>query len=117
MAKVGNSGVSICSLDDAKRLYSGFDLCDPCTSVSMTINGPAPMVLAFFLNAAVDQRCEKYILEHTLEAEVEKVLQARNGMTKDCHAQLTIRRLPEGHNGLGLMLLGCTGDEVISSDI
>src|SRR5213075_908076 len=59
--KIGNSGVSIATVDDAKKLYSGFDLCDPKTSVSMTINGPAPMLLAFFLNAAIDQQCEKWI--------------------------------------------------------
>lgn len=57
--KVGESGVSICSLDDMKRLYDGFDLCSPNTSVSMTINGPAPMILAFFLNTAIDQQIEK----------------------------------------------------------
>ncbi len=57
--KVGESGVSICSLDDMKRLYDGFDLCSPSTSVSMTINGPAPMILAFFLNTAIDQQVEK----------------------------------------------------------
>ncbi len=61
--KVGNSGVSVATLDDAKKLYSGFDLTDPATSVSMTINGPAPMILAFFMNAAVDQGCEKWIIE------------------------------------------------------
>jgi isobutyryl-CoA mutase len=61
--KVGNSGVSIATLDDAKKLYSGFDLSDPATSVSMTINGPAPMILAFFMNAAIDQACETYITE------------------------------------------------------
>ncbi len=65
--KIGNSGVSIASLDDAKKLYSGFNLCDPTTSVSMTINGPAPTMLAFFLNAAIDQQCELYIREHGLE--------------------------------------------------
>jgi methylmalonyl-CoA mutase len=59
--KIGNAGVSICSLDDAKRLYSGFDLCDPKTSVSMTINGPAATICAFFMNAAIDQQCELYI--------------------------------------------------------
>ena len=58
--KVGNSGVSIASIDDAKRLYSGFDLCDANTSVSMTINGPAPIILAFYLNAAIDQQVEKH---------------------------------------------------------
>src|SRR5690606_20726610 len=69
--KVGNSGVSVATLDDAKKLYSGFDLCDPQTSVSMTINGPAPTILAFFLNAAVDQQCEKYIRQNGLTEEVE----------------------------------------------
>ena len=62
--KIGNSGVSIATVDDAKKLYSGFDLCDAKTSVSMTINGPAPMILAFFMNAAIDQQCEKYIEEN-----------------------------------------------------
>jgi len=112
--KVGNSGVSVSCLDDAKRLYSGFDLCDPSTSVSMTINGPAPMVLAFFLNAAIDQRCEKHIREHGLEGAVEKVLKARwedRGLTRPVYRGA----LPEGNNGLGLMLLGCTGDEVLDA--
>ena len=59
--KVGNSGVSIATTDDAKRLYSGFDLCNANTSVSMTINGPAPIILAFFLNAAIDQQVEAYL--------------------------------------------------------
>jgi isobutyryl-CoA mutase len=75
--KVGNSGVSICCLDDAKKLYSGFDLTSPTTSVSMTINGPAPMLLGFFMNAAIDQNCEKYIREHGLEKEVEKKIAER----------------------------------------
>ncbi|MDA8724890.1 methylmalonyl-CoA mutase family protein [Candidatus Poseidoniales archaeon] len=61
--KVGNSGVSIATCDDAKRLYSGFDLCNPNTSVSMTINGPAPIILAFFLNAAIDQQVEAHFAE------------------------------------------------------
>ena len=65
--KIGNSGVSICCLDDAKKLYTGLILCDPKTSVSMTINGPAPMYLDFFMNAAIDQQCEKYIQENGLE--------------------------------------------------
>ncbi len=112
--KVGNSGVSVSCLDDAKRLYSGFDLCDPSTSVSMTINGPAPMVLAFFLNAAIDQRCEKHIREHGLEDTVEKVLKARwddRGLSRPVYRET----LPDGNDGLGLMLLGCTGDEVLDS--
>jgi methylmalonyl-CoA mutase len=62
--KVGNAGVSICTLDDMKALYDGFDLCDPRTSVSMTINGPAPTVLAMFLNTAIDQQVDKFASEH-----------------------------------------------------
>ena len=59
--RTGNSGVSIATLDDMKKLYSGFDLCAPTTSVSMTINGPAPMILAMFMNSAIDQRVERYL--------------------------------------------------------
>lgn len=114
--KVGNSGVSICCLDDAKKLYSGFDLSDPKTSVSMTINGPAPMLLAFFMNAAIDQACEKYIRENKLEAKVEAVLKAKwdaKGLARPTYQG----PLPEGNNGLGLMLLGCTGDEVLEASV
>ena len=112
--KVGNSGVSICCLDDAKKLYSGFDLCAPQTSVSMTINGPAPVMLGFFLNAAIDQRCEKHIREHGLESDVEKVLKAKwddRGLPRPAYHG----ELPEGNDGLGLLLLGCTGDEVLDA--
>jgi methylmalonyl-CoA mutase len=114
--KIGNAGVSICSLDDAKRLYSGFDLCDPKTSVSMTINGPAATICAFFMNAAIDQQCELYIKEHKLEAEVEKAFQRKydqHGFPRPAYDQ----EIPEGNNGLGLMLLGLTGDEVLSPEI
>ncbi len=62
--KVGNSGVSIATLDDMKVLYSGFDLCDPATSVSMTINGPAPTILAMFINTAIDQQVDKFVAQH-----------------------------------------------------
>ncbi len=75
--KVGNSGVSIATVDDAKKLYSGFDLCDPKTSVSMTINGPAPILLAFFMNAAIDQQCEKYIIENKLGDEINKLMESK----------------------------------------
>jgi methylmalonyl-CoA mutase len=112
--KVGNSGVSICCLDDAKKLYSGFDLCAPNTSVSMTINGPAPVLLGFFLNAAIDQRCEKHLREHGMEAEVETVLKAKwdgRGLARPSYHG----DLPEGNDGLGLLLLGCTGDEVLDA--
>ncbi len=160
--KIGNSGVSICCLDDAKKLYSGFDLCAPTTSVSMTINGPAPMLLAFFMNAAVDQQCEKHIRENGLESKVEEVLKAQyddNGLQrpmyqgivsgkpsngkedvtlsdsalsgivskdenespsptltegKEVASALSVKgALPAGNKGLGLMLLGITGDMVL----
>lgn len=114
--KIGNSGVSIANLDDAKKLYSGFDLCAPSTSVSMTINGPAPMLLGFFMNAAIDQQCEKYIIEQGLEKEIDdkinKIYKAK-GMERP-HYQ---GELPIGNNGLGLMLLGVTGDEVLPADV
>ncbi|MEI7736685.1 MAG: methylmalonyl-CoA mutase family protein, partial [Ferruginibacter sp.] len=80
--KVGNSGVSIATVDDAKKLYSGFDLCDPKTSVSMTINGPAPMLLAFFMNAAIDQQCEKYIIENNLREAVNTIIEAKYDIEK-----------------------------------
>ncbi|MCI4444093.1 MAG: methylmalonyl-CoA mutase family protein [Lentimicrobium sp.] len=114
--KIGNAGVSICCLDDAKKLYSGFDLVDAMTSVSMTINGPAPMMLGFFMNAAIDQRCEIYIKANHLEDEVEKKIKAiyKNKGTVRPQYQ---GDLPEGNNGLGLMLLGVTGDEVLPLEI
>jgi methylmalonyl-CoA mutase len=114
--KIGNSGVSICCLDDAKKLYSGFDLSHPATSVSMTINGPAPMLLAFFMNAAIDQNCEKYIMANGLEKEISTKIDA-------VYKQKGIERpkyngdLPEGNNGLGLFLLGTTGDQVLPLEI
>ena len=114
--KIGNSGVSICCLDDAKKLYSGFDLSNPSTSVSMTINGPAPMLLGFFMNAAIDQNCEKYITEKGLEADVEKKIKA---IYKESNTERPKYQgeLPEGNNGLGLMLLGVTGDQVLPTEI
>jgi methylmalonyl-CoA mutase len=145
--KIGNSGVSIATLDDAKKLYSGFDLCKPSTSVSMTINGPAPMLLAFFMNTAIDQQCEKYIRENGLEAEVkekiEQIFRDKNIAQPQYrslvigHSSFVIRHssesnsspmtndqltndqssLPDGNNGLGLMLLGVTGDEVLPREI
>jgi methylmalonyl-CoA mutase len=114
--KIGNSGVSICCLDDAKKLYSGFKLSDSKTSVSMTINGPAPMMLGFFMNAAIDQECELYIKENGLEAEVEKKykeLYDDKGLMRPAYQG----DLPEGNDGLGLMLLGLTGDQVLPADV
>jgi len=114
--KVGNSGVSICSLNDAKKLYSGFDLCDPRTSVSMTINGPAATICAFFMNAAIDQQCEKYIRENNLEHLVEAQLKAQYD-DKSFDRPKYAGELPEGNDGLGLMLLGLTGDQVLDASI
>ena len=114
--KIGNSGVSICCLDDAKKLYSGFDLSHALTSVSMTINGPAPMLLGFFMNAAIDQNCEKYIKENGLEKEVEAKIAAiykAKGTKRPAYQG----PLPEGNDGLGLMLLGVTGDQVLPVDV
>ncbi len=114
--KIGNAGVSICCLDDAKKLYSGFDLSHPATSVSMTINGPAPMLLGFFMNAAIDQNCEKYIKENGLEAEVEakiKAIYKEKGTERPTYNGA----LPEGNDGLGLMLLGVTGDQVLPAEV
>ena len=114
--KIGNAGVSIATLDDAKKLYSGFDLCDAATSVSMTINGPAPMLLGFFMNAAIDQQCEKYIIEHKLQHLVEAKF-------KEVYEDRRLSRpyydgeLPVGNDGLGLMLLGLTGDQILPADI
>ena len=110
--KIGNAGVSICCLDDAKKLYSGFDLSNPMTSVSMTINGPAPMLLGFFMNAAIDQNCEKYITANGLEKEVEEKIKSIY-KSKKIAVPVYNGELPEGNNGLGLMLLGVTGDEVL----
>ncbi|MDN3666755.1 methylmalonyl-CoA mutase family protein [Algibacter miyuki] len=112
--KIGNAGVSICCLDDAKKLYSGFDLAHVMTSVSMTINGPAPMLLGFFMNAAIDQQCEIYIKENGLEAEVEsKISEIYKGKERPKYNG----NLPEGNNGLGLMLLGVSGDQVLPEAI
>ena len=142
--KIGNAGVSIPTLDDAKKLYSGFNLADPKTSVSMTINGPAPTIAAFFMNAAIDQQCELYIRENGLEAEVNAKIDAiykEKGVKRPVYGvrrnapegafeqpsqdaplgaslqALQDSELPEGNNGLGLMLLGVTGDQVLPEDV
>ncbi|MBE2289033.1 MAG: cobalamin B12-binding domain-containing protein [Chitinophagaceae bacterium] len=119
--KVGNSGVSVCCLDDAKKLYSGFNLADPMTSVSMTINGPAPTMTAFFMNAAIDQQCELYIKANGLEEEVNKKIDAifaAKGLPRPYYNSVGGKTvLPEGNDGLGLMLLGVTGDEVLPREV
>lgn len=127
--KVGNSGVSIATVDDAKKLYSGFDLCDSKTSVSMTINGPAPMLLAFFLNAAIDQQCEKYIIENGLRESVNEIIEKKYGLDNlpkyigvngepvlPEKGKLT-GHLPKGNDGLGLRLLGLSGQDVLPKEV
>ena len=113
--KVGNSGVSICCLDDAKKLYSGFNLADSHTSVSMTINGPAAIITGFFMNAAIDQQCELYIKKQGIEKQVGKKIKEffkKKGTDQPQYQQ----NLPRGNDGLGLMLLGLTGDKVLPAD-
>ena len=111
--KVGNSGVNVPTLDDMKKLYSGFDLCAPTTSVSMTINGPAPIILAMFLRTAIDQQVEKYLREdpERWAAAQRRLEQLFAGRARPAYAG----DLPEGHDGLGLALLGVTGEEVVDA--
>ncbi len=114
--KIGNAGVNICCLDDAKKLYSGFNLIHPMTSVSMTINGPAATMTAFFMNAAIDQQCEVYIREKGLEQQVNAqidAIYAKKGLPRPRYSGA----LPEGNDGLGLMLLGVTGDQVLPQEV
>jgi isobutyryl-CoA mutase len=129
--KIGNSGVSIATVDDAKKLYSGFDLCDPKTSVSMTINGPAPIILAFFMNAAIDQQCEKALSGvegaanparpsgvegwSTVENKIKE--KYKNFQKPIYYNAAAPERLPDGNNGLGLKLLGMSGDEVLPKEV
>ncbi len=111
--KVGNSGVSIATLDDMKKLYSGFDLCAPTTSVSMTINGPAPMIMAMFMNTAIDQQVEQYLVDN---GRLDEIDQLRKKRFSNAEAPEYEGELPEGNNGLGLKMLGITGDEVLDQD-
>ncbi len=117
--KIGNSGVSIATVDDTKKLYSGFDLCDSRTSVSMTINGPAPIILAFFMNAAIDQLCEKWIETNGQWHMVERKLNEKFGhfSKPSYYNPSSPERLPEGNNGLGLKLLSLSGDEILSPEV
>ena len=114
--KIGNSGVSMCCLDDAKKLYSGFNLADPKTSVSMTINGPAAMLTGFFMNAAIDQQCELYIKQHGQEVmvqeKIKEIFKRKNSPRPSYQGEL-----PKGNDGLGLMLLGVSGDQVLPADV
>jgi len=111
--KVGNSGVSIASLDDMKKLYSGFDLCSPSTSVSMTINGPAPIILAFFMNTAIDQQIEKYLRQNgawdSAQQQIQEYFQSRP-------RPVYVGDLPDDNDGLGLGLLGISGAKLVDAD-
>ncbi|HXV39448.1 MAG TPA: methylmalonyl-CoA mutase family protein [Steroidobacteraceae bacterium] len=110
--RIGNSGVSIATLDDMKRLYSGFDLCAPSTSVSMTINGPAPMILAMFMNTAVDQQVERWLRANGRWDEAEaKIAKLWRGRERPRYRG----ELPPGHDGSGLGLLGVSGDQVVDA--
>ncbi|ADV27471.1 Methylmalonyl-CoA mutase [Pseudoxanthomonas suwonensis 11-1] len=112
--KIGNSGVNVPTLDDMKKLYSGFDLCAPTTSVSMTINGPAPIILAMFMNTAIDQQVEKY-----LKADADRWAQAQQKIDAFFEGRQRPRyhgELPKGNDGLGLGLLGITGDQLVDRE-
>ncbi|MBA3563778.1 MAG: methylmalonyl-CoA mutase family protein [Gammaproteobacteria bacterium] len=111
--RIGNSGVSIATLDDMKKLYSGFDLCNPRTSVSMTINGPAPIILAMFMNTAIDQHVERYLREGSRWDEAQKKIEALHG---DQPRPAYRGPLPEGHDGFGLGLLGMSGDQLVDAE-
>jgi len=110
--KVGNSGVSIATLDDMKKLYSGFDLLDPATSVSMTINGPAPMLMAMFMNTAIDQAIERHLRDSgqwpAAQARIDELLGGRRPQYEGA--------LPAGHDGLGVGLLGVSGDQLVDAE-
>ena len=112
--KIGNSGVNVPTLDDMKKLYSGFDLCAPTTSVSMTINGPAPIILAMFMNCAIDQQVEKYLKEDGARwAEAEQKI---NAFFEGRERPQYNGELPESNDGLGLAFLGMTGDQLVDPD-
>ena len=117
--RTGNSGVSIATLDDMKKLYSGFDLCKPTTSVSMTINGPAPMILAMFMNTAIDQRVERYLKTegHWSDAQAKIESLHRAAQERGNAPPRYNGDLPPGHDGTGLALLGVTGDELVPRDV
>jgi isobutyryl-CoA mutase len=103
--RTGNSGVSIATLDDMKKLYSGFDLTAPTTSVSMTINGPAPIILAMFMNTAIDQRIERQL---RAQGRWDAIAQRLRADSSDGLPRYR-GELPEGHDGAGLGLLGVSG--------
>ncbi|HET7569762.1 MAG TPA: methylmalonyl-CoA mutase family protein [Gammaproteobacteria bacterium] len=111
--RIGNSGVSIATVDDMKKLYSGFDLVACNTSVSMTINGPAPMILAMFMNAAIDQQVERHLRETGgWDDAQKKIQQLYRGSTPPMYEG----DLPEGHDGFGLGTIGVSGDQLVDAE-
>ena len=117
--RTGNSGVSIATLDDMKKLYSGFDLCLPSTSVSMTINGPAPMLLAMFMNTAIDQRAERYLKAEGHWSAAQRKIEAlhKDAAERGCALPTYKGELPKGHDDTGLALLGVTADQLLEPEI
>jgi isobutyryl-CoA mutase len=117
--RTGNSGVSVATLDDMKKLYSGFDLTLPSTSVSMTINGPAPMILAMFMNTAIDQRIERYLRAEGRWSEAQRRIAALHGaaLERGIAPPAYKGERPAGHDGSGLALLGVTGDELVAPEV
>ncbi|MDZ7659156.1 methylmalonyl-CoA mutase family protein [Fodinibius sp.] len=113
--KVGNSGVSICTIDDMKKLYSGFELTSPKTSVSMTINGPAPMILAMFMNTAIDQEVERYLKENGKWEDAQQKIKEYFD-ERDVEAPEYNDELPDISDGFGLGLLGISGDKLIDDE-
>jgi methylmalonyl-CoA mutase len=113
--KIGNSGVSICTLDDMKKLYSGFELTSPKTSVSMTINGPAPMILAMFMNTAIDQEVERYLKEHGQWEKAKKKIN-KYFQDRDVAKPEYGNEIPEGNDEFGLGLLGISGDQLVDQE-
>ncbi len=119
--KIGNAGVSVCSLDDVKKLYSGFRLADPKTSVSMTINGPAPAILAMFLNTAIDQEIERYLKAERRWEKAAKAIAQRLGPGRAGYVPFgptgKENGLPPSHDGSGLGLLGCSSADLVDWDV
>ena len=117
--RTGNSGVSVATLDDMKKLYSGFDLTLPSTSVSMTINGPAPMILAMFMNTAIDQRVERHLRSEGRWSEAERRIAElhRTGSERGIAPAVYKGERPAGHDGSGLALLGITGDQLVDAEV
>ncbi|MGH8300600.1 MAG: methylmalonyl-CoA mutase family protein [Steroidobacteraceae bacterium] len=116
--RTGNSGVSVATLDDMKKLYSGFDLTLPSTSVSMTINGPAPMILAMFMNTAIDQRVERHLRAEGRWSEAQRRIAELGRAAEAGIAPPAYKgEWPAGHDGSGLALLGVTGDELVEREV